>query len=51
LDVLLIFFLKLERNNMNSCVDAEAVKLPTLEIGKIYIEVQSLQKDVMLSDL
>jgi hypothetical protein len=29
------------------------VKLSTLEIGKIYIyiEVQSLQRDVMLSDL
>jgi hypothetical protein len=40
---------------MNSCVNAEAVKLSTLEIGKIYIyiyiEVQSLQRDDMLSDL
>jgi len=53
LDVHLIFLSELERNNLNSCVNAEAVKLSTLEIGKIYIyiEVQSLQRDVMLSDL
>jgi hypothetical protein len=53
LDVHLIFLSELERNNMNSCVNAEAVKLSTLEIGKIYIyiEVQSLRRDVMLSDL